>query len=59
MDAETKQVLEDRNWWREFGKQFGWRLYGFTYRAVASFVLDDHIFEITRIVRDSIAPQVK
>lgn len=35
----NKQTLADRDWWREWGRQFGWTLYGFSYRDEATFFL--------------------
>jgi hypothetical protein len=36
---EYLATIADRNWWDAFGKRFGWRLCGFTYRSHASFYL--------------------
>ena len=36
--AELSTVFADRDWWRRVGEIIGSKLYGFTYRNVASFV---------------------
>ncbi len=40
-EEQAEQVIADRDWWREFGEQFGWRLRGWTYRYYASFWISD------------------
>lgn len=36
---EAAAVIADRDWWRDWGAQFGWTLYGFSYRDYATFIL--------------------
>lgn len=54
-DTEVQRAVADSQWWKDFGAQFGWVLYGFTFRESASFRgTDNRIFEVTRYMRDSI-----
>lgn len=41
--------------WREWGKQFGWRLFGATYERSADFFIGDHeVFHVTALARAGI-----
>ena len=55
-DEDVRQALADRDWWQEFGEQFGWQLFGFTERHVASFRMTAPFvqFDVSRQMRDSI-----
>lgn len=60
MTPEEQQALEDRDWWRDFGAQFGWRLYGFTYRNGATFFTSDQgRIEITGDQKEAIATTIR
>lgn len=60
MTPEEQQALEDRDWWRDFGAQFGWRLYGFTYRNGATFFTSDQgRIEITGDQKEAIAAALR
>ena len=51
----AKQVLVDREWWRAFGKQFGWKLVAWSLRDYATYRgPNKERIEITRYMRDSI-----
>lgn len=51
----AKQVLVDREWWRAFGQQFGWKLTAWSLRDNATFRgPNKERMEITRYMRDSI-----
>ena len=56
--AETKRIIADGDWWRDWGKLFGWTLYGFSYRDSASFFVGDpsrsELHHVSRDVRASI-----
>jgi hypothetical protein len=55
-DQEIAVIDADHKWWHAFGIQFGWRLYGFTDRKSAQFILTDktNVIRLTRQERDDI-----
>lgn len=56
---EIRQALSDRQYWREITKIFpGWRLYGWTYRAGATFFTPQHL-RLTGAQRDAIVAAFK
>lgn len=54
--AELTVALNEKDYWSEFGDTFGWRLYGWTDRSVAYFIIpgSSHTAEITGRMRDDI-----
>lgn len=60
----VKQALADKEYWEEFSKLTGWRLYGWTYRHGASFFTKsewgtDELLNLTGPQRDLLVEKLK
>ncbi len=53
--SENLKSLADAEWWKSFGEQFGWTLYGWTFRDSATFRTSERAtLNITGKQRDQI-----
>lgn len=54
-EEEIEQIKEERDWWKKLADLLGWRLYGWTFKHVATFIdKEERTVTITGQQRDDI-----
>lgn len=60
LSAQTRLELKQGESWREWGRQFGWKLYGWTFDQVADFFLPSgKMVTVTKEMRDGIDQRIE